>query len=317
MLELMRRQEEGRGRIFMVCGFDLEWPEDKILSPGMAGPIVQFYSGELKKHSEVFALKPELRAQQKDRVLIHLAGLAHAGRCEEDPAAVYAANVELTASLLDMARKGHFGHVIFPSTGLVYGGQHRDAVDEQSELAPPNVYAHSKLAAEQLVRYFAGRYDLPATILRIANVYGPGANPDTVAAIVTNQARRKQSVHVRDLRPVRDFVYIQDVVKILADLANAEEMPPPYSHRTWNVSTGDGTSVYDLAAKALRVMGVPENEIDAHISDERGTPVPVTTAQDSEHTDRLIMRNDLLTAHLGCSMTSLEDALRESLTEKN
>ncbi len=140
------------------------------------------------------------------------------------------------------------------------------APEPTSEDLPPrpgNVYATTKLAQEYLLRQASETASWRPLVLRLQNVYGPGQslrNPYTgVLSIFCSQILASKRLHVyEDGEIVRDFVYVDDVVRALlaAGLGEAEPSGPV------NVGSGVGVRILDAARLLLRLLGAPEDDYE-------------------------------------------------------
>jgi len=226
---------------------------------------------------------------------VHLAGMADAGACERDPSRAFAANVGLVAAALDVSASAGGVLFVLPSTGIVYGlGLDRPALETDPPVAG-GVYAGTKLAAEAVVRGFAPGRLSGAILARISNVYGPGAGENTVLGRILAQAGRGETIRVADERPVRDFLYVDDVAEALVRLASLS------TEQTLavNVSTGRGTAVGRAADILSRLTGLERRPPE-------GGPKGAPTS--------LVLDNTLLGRLTGWTPgTDLESGLAESL----
>ncbi len=115
--------------------------------------------------------------------IFHLAARGSVPRSIKNPVATHEVNATGTFNVLEVARKTG-AHVIFSSSSSVYGRNMQLPKDESMWLSPLTPYAASKLAAEGYVQAYAAAYDLPTTILRFFNVFGPRQRPDHEYAAV-------------------------------------------------------------------------------------------------------------------------------------
>ncbi|MFQ5449563.1 MAG: NAD-dependent epimerase/dehydratase family protein [Nitrospinaceae bacterium] len=175
----------------------------------------------------------ELESFVRDRDLIyHLAGV-NRGTDEE----ILCGNILGTLNLLVAIKM--FGspatRVVFASSSQVYKpGGANVAFKESRATEPQTLYGISKMAAEDLIRVSG----LPHTILRLANVYGPGCRPNYNSVIATfcHRAARHRPVTIHgDGRQGRDFVYIDDVVRAFL-LAGFDGRKP--SRAVYNIGSG-------------------------------------------------------------------------------
>ena len=169
--------------------------------------------------------------------VIHLAETSRQGAIED--VSHSAECVALVQSLLAQGPK----RFVYASSAVVYGDTmlHPRRPDENP--FPDSVYAMAKLACEGVALAAGG------TVARLANVYGRGMAKHSVLAEILAQIPGRSPLAIRDGRPVRDFLWIDDAARGLADLALGR------AHGVFNVGTGAGTSIADLARLALRSAG--------------------------------------------------------------
>jgi UDP-glucose 4-epimerase len=164
-------------------------------------------------------------------------------------------NVEGTVSVLQACLAAGVGRAIYVSTYGVYGEPERRPVAEDHPLRPVTAYAITKLAGEQLARYYAAAFGIAVTVLRYANVYGPrqtAKGEGGVVGVFAYQARAGQPLTIAgDGSQTRDFVYVGDVAaaNVLALERGVGE--------TFNISSGVETSIAELAALLGPLAGAP------------------------------------------------------------
>lgn len=210
--------------------------------------------------------------------LFHMAGISNVGQCQQAPVSAFEANVTLTQNVLEFCRSHNITRFIFPSTGLVYGDELGTAAVETDPVRPVNIYAASKIAAEALIRGYSTSYHLQGIIVRLSNVYGANSSDDTVMGAVIQQVKNSESIRLRNLRPVRDFIFVDDVITGMIKLVLADAALPG---QIVNLSTGMGTSIECLAKTACRLVGRDPQAIEQATNE--------TTKQSS-----LVLDNSLL-----------------------
>jgi len=153
---------------------------------------------------------------------------------------------DLTHLIEAARRSAEVPHVVLLSSGgAVYGPPATAPFGESDEPSPANDYGRIKLAEERLL----AAADIPHTVLRVANPYGPAQVASAALALGGQGVIGQWLAAVRAGRPitlfgdgstVRDFVYVDDVAEAVA---NAAEKRP---HDTVNVGSGEPTSLADL-----------------------------------------------------------------------
>ena len=160
-----------------------------------------------------------LQVALKDcQTIFHLAARGSVPRSIKNPVATHDVNATGTLNVLEVARNSG-AHVIFSSSSSVYGRNMQLPKDETMWLGPMTPYAASKLAAEGYVQAYASAYNVPTTLLRFFNVFGPRQRPDHEYAAVLPKwiwlAMQGQPIDVYgDGTASRDFTYVDTVLDI-------------------------------------------------------------------------------------------------------
>ncbi len=188
---------------------------------------------------------------------------------------------------------------VFSSTGgAIYGEPGHLPATEKTPPIPLCPYGVSKLCAEHYLQFYNNAYGLKFTILRYGNVYGPRQDPFGEAGVCAILSRLmldgKTPTLYGDGTPVRDYVYIADVVR--ANLLGLERA----DNSTVNISTGKGATVRDLFEIIKGVTGF-EGEPDL---------APLRPGE----VDKIYLSADVAREKLGWSaQISLQDGLAETV----
>ncbi|MDE2683475.1 MAG: NAD-dependent epimerase/dehydratase family protein [Chloroflexota bacterium] len=175
-------------------------------------------------------------------IIFHLAAQSSVRQSTLDPVADADSNVLGTIRLLSVAAAEGVDKIVFSSTGgAIYGNPDTIPCDEDTPVNPLTPYALSKYVSELYLELFNRTYGLQYTILRYANVYGPGQDPNGEAGVIAIFAGmmlrgRSPSIYGDGLQE-RDFVYVSDVVE--ANLAAAYRG----DGRTYNIGTGEPVTI--------------------------------------------------------------------------
>jgi len=154
--------------------------------------------------------------------------------------------------LLDEARKlANFKKFIQVSTDEVYGQILEGSFKEESETKPRNPYAASKLAGERLAYSFFVTYNLPVTITRGSNTYGPNAYLEKVIPLFITNLIDDQKVPIYgEGKQVRDWLYVDDhcdaIYYLIKNGVNGE---------VYNIAGHDELTNIDLTHKILNEIG--------------------------------------------------------------
>jgi UDP-glucose 4-epimerase len=204
----------------------------------------------------------ELFAEIRPEVVVHLAAQADVGTSVEQPLLDAEVNVLGTVKVLEAAR-AHDAQVVFSSTGGAMYGECERPAREDDERRPLSPYGTSKLAGEAYLMTWNALHGARHVVLRFGNVYGPrqlAKLEGGVVAIFMDRLRAGEGVRIfGDGEQARDFVYVGDVVDAIVASFGREG-------GTFNVGTGEATSVNELFDAVRRVAGV---DTTAEYADKR------------------------------------------------
>jgi NAD dependent epimerase/dehydratase len=120
-------------------------------------------------------------------------------------------NIKGTVNICYAAKKNNVSRLIHTSTSEVYGTAQYVPIDERHPLQPQSPYSATKIAADAMVMSFYNSFNLPITIARPFNTYGPRQSARAVIpTIITQIASGKKKIKLGDLSPTRDFNYVED-----------------------------------------------------------------------------------------------------------
>ena len=181
--------------------------------------------------------------------VFHLAGKTFVPESWKDPLSFYQVNVMGTLNVLELCRKTGAG-LTFVSSYL-YGEPEYLPIDENHPVKSYNPYSQSKLMADMTCQFYARQYKFPVTIIRPFNVYGPGQSslfliPEIIEKVMDPAIR---IVEVTDLRPKRDYLYIDDLVQAL--ISTRGKLPGIY-----NLGSGTSRSVEDIIQLIIKHSGI-------------------------------------------------------------
>ena len=156
--------------------------------------------------------------------IVHLGARGSVPRSLKNPIATHDVNATGTLNVLEAARTNG-AQVIFSSSSSVYGRNGQLPKDESMWLSPLTPYAASKLAAEGYVQAYGAAYEVPVTLLRFFNVFGPKQRPDHEYAAVLPKwiwkAMNNEAIDVYgDGSQTRDFTYVRTVLDVIEDAIN-------------------------------------------------------------------------------------------------
>lgn len=246
-----------------VCEYFLErgWSVDVVddLSTGRRGNIPG--AAALHEFDIRSAEAARLVREESFDAIVHLAAQMDVRKSVADPVLDAGINIVGTLNLLEALRaSGRDGcRFVFSSTGGVLYGEFVTPPNlETFAKDPESPYAIAKLSVEYYLAYYARVHGLDTAALRYGNVYGPRQDPHGEAGVVAIFCGRildGQALTIfGDGLQTRDYVYVRDVAKATF-LAATRELPPVerLDSRGFNIGTGRGTPVIDLAKSLLEI----------------------------------------------------------------
>lgn len=152
-----------------------------------------------------------IKYTKKMNAVIHLAALISIPYSYLSPQNYIDTNIIGTHNILLSAKKNKLSKVIITSTSEVYGTALKVPIDEDHPLNAQSPYAATKIAADQLALSFYKSYNLPVTILRPFNTYGPRQSARAIIPTILSQILNNNStIKLGNINPIRDFTYVED-----------------------------------------------------------------------------------------------------------
>lgn len=156
--------------------------------------------------------------------VFHLAALIAIPYSYVAPGSYVDTNINGTLNVCQAALENGVGRVIHTSTSEVYGTAQYVPIDEKHPLQPQSPYSASKIGADAMAMSFYNAFDLPVTVARPFNTYGPRQSARAVIpAIITQIASGMKQIRLGDVNPTRDFNYVADTCRGFLALARAEK----------------------------------------------------------------------------------------------
>ena len=145
--------------------------------------------------------------------VFHLAALIAIPYSYVAPDSYVDTNVKGTLNICQAALDNGVSRVIHTSTSEVYGTARYVPIDEKHPLQPQSPYSASKIGADAMAMSFFNAFNLPLTIARPFNTYGPRQSARAVIpTIITQIAGGQKQIQLGDVTPTRDFNYVADTV---------------------------------------------------------------------------------------------------------
>jgi len=147
-----------------------------------------------------------------------------------------------------------YSKIIYVSSSALYGDQNPNLNTITSPIVFETPYTYLKYYSELKVLQNPN-----GVVVRVSNVYGPGMSKNNVISTILSQIPGVGDLQIKSMKPVRDFIWVVDVVRALITLANMDINS--FTTRVFNISTGIGTSIGELANTALQIAGESSRNI--------------------------------------------------------
>ncbi|GMU92295.1 MAG: putative UDP-glucose 4-epimerase GalE1 [Candidatus Hydrogenedentota bacterium] len=194
--------------------------------------------------------------------IFHLAAVTSVAYSYANPEETIVTNVFGTLNVCNAARHEHVRRLVHTSSAGVYGSAREGRpITETHPVAAHNPYTASKLAADCTVESFHLSYDLPVSICRIFNVYGPRIGRFLVIPTIILQLARDKELRLGDLSPTRNFTYVDDIVTAFIRMAEEDAVIGEVVNfgSTRAVTIGElAQMIADAMGKDLRIVIDPE-----------------------------------------------------------
>ena len=157
-------------------------------------------------------------------IIFHLAALIAIPYSYVAPDSYIETNIKGTLNICQAAKENGISRLIHTSTSEVYGTAQYVPIDEKHPLQPQSPYSATKIAADAMVMSFYNSFNLPVTIARPFNTYGPRQSARAVIpTIITQIASGKKEIKLGDPSPTRDFNYVEDCCRGFVMLAESKK----------------------------------------------------------------------------------------------
>ncbi|MEJ7694368.1 NAD-dependent 4,6-dehydratase LegB [Daejeonella sp.] len=200
------------------------------------------------------------------QIVFHLAALIAIPFSYLSPDTYVDTNIKGTLNILQASRDFSVEKVLITSTSEVYGTAQYVPIDEKHARQPQSPYSASKIGADAIADSFYRSFNLPITIVRPFNTYGPRQSARAVIpTIITQLLNGIEDIKLGDLTPTRDLLYVKDTVKGFIEIAKSDSL---LGHDC-NIATNSEISIRDLAQELIRQIN-PSAKIV--VDDERVRP---------------------------------------------
>lgn len=204
---------------------------------------IEVFSGDIRDSNGV------REAMKNIDQVFHLAALIAIPFSYHSPDSYVDTNIKGTLNVLQAARQMDLERVLITSTSEVYGTAKYVPIDENHPLQGQSPYSATKIGADKLAESFYKSFDLPVSIVRPFNTYGPRQSARAVIpTIITQLLSGKKEISLGSLLPTRDFNYVKDTVEGFIAIAKSDKT----IGEEINIATQNEISIGNLANEIIK-----------------------------------------------------------------
>ncbi len=234
-----------------------------------------------------FRLMERILGEYEVETVFHLAAQTIVGIANQSPYSTLETNIRGTYSMLDACRfhRSKIKEIIVASSDKAYGHLSRDRYDEAQPLQGKYPYDVSKSCADLISQMYFYSFQLPVSITRCGNFFGPGdlnfnrLIPGTIRECVNGTSPIIRS----DGKFIRDYIYVEDAVSAYLILAeNIQRLS--LQGQAFNFSYGEERSVLEVVKEILKKMNLARDPV---ILNEASNEIPVQILSNAKAKDVL------------------------------
>lgn len=189
------------------------------------------------------------RAVEGTDAIFHLAALIAIPFSYHSPDAYVDTNIKGTLNVLQAARESGNERVLVTSTSEVYGTAQYVPIDEKHPYQGQSPYSATKIGADRLAESFYRSFDLPVSIVRPFNTFGPRQSARAVIpTIIMQLLAGREEIKLGSLTPTRDFNYVKDTVNGFIEIYESDKT----IGEEINIATQQEISIGELANELIR-----------------------------------------------------------------
>ena len=204
---------------------------------------IEIFSGDIRDPNGV------REAMKGCDIVFHLAALIAIPFSYHSPDSYIDTNVKGTLNILQAAKDFQLERVLVTSTSEVYGTAQYIPIDERHPRQPQSPYSASKIGADCIAESFYRSFDLPVTIVRPFNTFGPRQSARAIIpTIITQLLNGVEVLKLGDLSPTRDLLFVKDTVRGFIEISKSDEL---IGHDC-NIASQSEISIAELAKELIR-----------------------------------------------------------------
>lgn len=206
---------------------------------------IEIFTGDIRDPNGVRT------AMKGCNVVYHLAALIAIPYSYHSPDSYIDTNVKGTLNILQAARDLNIERIMVTSTSEVYGTAQFVPITELHPRQPQSPYSASKIGADCMAESFYNSFDLPVTIVRPFNTYGPRQSARAIIpTIITQLLNGLEEIKLGDLTPTRDLLFVKDTAKGFISIANSTDL----IGEDCNIATNSEISMLQMAETIINLI---------------------------------------------------------------
>jgi NAD dependent epimerase/dehydratase len=184
-------------------------------------------------------------------IVYHLAALIAIPYSYHSPDSYVDTNVKGTLNILQAAKDFNIERVLVTSTSEVYGTAQYVPINEIHPRQPQSPYSASKIGADCMAESFYRSFDLPVTIVRPFNTYGPRQSARAIIPTIISQLLNGYNeVKLGDLTPTRDLLFVKDTAQAFIEIASSDKL----IGEDCNIATNSEISMSEMAETIIELI---------------------------------------------------------------
>lgn len=208
--------------------------------------LYKFINGDITNESFI----KKIIDDEKIKIVINFAAESDVDRAAMEADQCINTNINGVRTLLDSCRQTDIEHFIQISADKVYGNIENGFADEAKRLNPSNIYAVSKAAADLTCMAYYSTFNIPVSIVRLCNNFGPYQFPEKlIPFFITNILINKKIPVFNQGKNIRAWIYVEDTCSAIETVMNKGKKGEIY-----NISTDNLLTNLDLTKKILNFM---------------------------------------------------------------
>lgn len=208
----------------------------------------------------------ELFNQYKIRGIFHLASIAQRELDSQLISKMIDSNIKFPTQLLENSINNNVK--FFINTGSVYEYKlNNPPISETTKIKPFNLYASTKIAFEDILKFYSYNYALNCSTLKLFTPYGPKDNENKITPYLIINSIKKERIHIKSPTKTLDLTYVEDVVESYITVMNNISIFNEYT--TYNIGTGIGTAIKDVLREIESNLGKNSNVKYGNLEDDK------------------------------------------------